>query len=163
MQLSTRGRYAIMALIDLVELLKNNDNQPVRLAEIAERQDISLSYLEQLFANMRRQGVVKSVRGPGGGYVLAAAPKEIHLGSVIRAVDEPVRMTRCRNGSRSCMNGKQCNAHDLWEALGHHIEFFMDNVNLQDVVADRVEDARKEMSAKFCSIEGFKVPVGAAR
>ncbi len=95
MKLSTKGRYAVMALADLAA---QNSPGPVTLADIAERQEISLSYLEQLFARLRRGGLVASVRGPGGGYLLAHAPNETHISDIILAVDEPIRATRCTPG-----------------------------------------------------------------
>ena len=96
MKLSTKGRYAVMAMVDLAQ---KSGGEPVSLADIAERQDISLSYLEQLFAKLRRCGVVKSIRGPGGGYILSRRADRIHIADIVLAVDEPVRMTRCSPGS----------------------------------------------------------------
>ena len=148
MHLSTRGRYAIMALLDLVSLQDGVERKPVTLADIAERQELSLSYLEQLFAKLRRNGIVKSVRGPGGGYVLAKKPDETWLIEVINAVEEETDFTRC-NGLKTkdhkpdakkggCVQGKQCNAHDLWVALGVHLEMFLQQVNLGMVLSGKV-------------------------
>lgn len=137
MKLSTKGRYAVMALVDLASCSKGH---PLALAEIAERQEISLSYLEQLFAKLRRGGLVKSVRGPGGGYLLAHAPNETRISDIILAVDEPIRATRCTPGSPfGCRaNASRCLTHDLWEELGNQIHLFLSSVTLADVVERRV-------------------------
>jgi Rrf2 family iron-sulfur cluster assembly transcriptional regulator len=136
-KLSTKGRYAVMALVDLAS---QSDGRPVALADIAERQEISLSYLEQLFAKLRRGGLVRSVRGPGGGYLLARAADETRISDAILAVDEPIRATRCRNGSSAgCRaNKSRCLTHDLWEALGNEIHIFLSSVSLADVCNRRV-------------------------
>lgn len=147
MQLSTRGRYAVMAMLDLAVMLEENEGKtPVTLAQIAERQEISLSYLEQLFAKLRKAGIVKSLRGPGGGYVLAQQPAQTLISDIIDAVDEPMQMTRCgkdcKKGEKvkkGCVAGRQCNAHNLWMALSAHIHMFMENVNLQMVLDDKVQ------------------------
>ena len=123
MRLSTKGRYAVMAMADLAghapesDKQSNNQSKPVALADIAERQDISLSYLEQLFAKLRRGGLVTSVRGPGGGYRLARPSDELRIADIIVAVDEPIAATRCKpNGSQGCTKtGARCVTHDLWE------------------------------------------------
>ena len=137
MKLSTKGRYAVMAM---VELASRGDAKPTTLAEIAERQDISLSYLEQLFAKLRRAGVVRSVRGPGGGYVLAFPPRDTRISDIIIAVDEPVQVTRCKPGShKGCTtDGSRCLTHDLWEELGQQICLFLASVSLEDVCKRRV-------------------------
>jgi Rrf2 family iron-sulfur cluster assembly transcriptional regulator len=141
-KLSTKGRYAVMAMADLA---KNTGSdravaRPISLADIAARQEISLSYLEQLFARLRRGGLVKSVRGPGGGYLLAAAPEEMRIADIILAVDEPIRATRCMPGSPRGCTGSQgrCITHDLWEELGNHIHLFLNSVSLADVCERRV-------------------------
>ncbi len=137
MKLGTKGRYAVMAMVDLA--MYDND-QPVTLSEIAERQEISLSYLEQLFAKLRRAGLVKSIRGPGGGYRLAFGPDSIRVSDVIRAVDEPIRTTRCQPGGPvSCVSkSSRCLTHDLWEELGHQIHLYLNSVTLADVCEGRV-------------------------
>src|SRR5215831_11269330 len=116
MRLSTKGRYAVMAMVDLA---CHGRGAPVSLAEIALRQEISLSYLEQLFAMLRKGGLVKSVRGPGGGYLLALDRSETRIADIILAVDEPIRATRCRPGAPlGCSaTGARCLTHDLWEEL----------------------------------------------
>ena len=137
MRLSTKGRYAVMALVDLAS---NQRDGPVTLAEIAARQEISLSYLEQLFAKLRRGGLVGSVRGPGGGYRLSRTAEETRIAEIILAVDEPIAATRCRPASkRGCMpDGTQCMTHDLWDELGRHIHLFLSSVTLADVIERRV-------------------------
>jgi Rrf2 family iron-sulfur cluster assembly transcriptional regulator len=136
-KLSTKGRYAVMALVDLASYSKGH---PLALAEIAERQEISLSYLEQLFAKLRRGGLVNSVRGPGGGYLLARAANETRISDIILAVDEPIRATRCTPGSPlgCATNNSRCLTHDLWEELGNQIHLFLSSVTLEDVVTRRV-------------------------
>lgn len=137
MKLSTKGRYAVMAMVDLAT---QNDGKPIALADVAERQEISLSYLEQLFGRLRRGQLVKSVRGPGGGYLLARDAAEIRVADVIMAVDEPIKATRCTPGSPSGCQGRQqrCLTHDLWEELGNQIYLFLSSVSLEDVATRRV-------------------------
>jgi len=135
MRLTSKGRYAVSAMIDLA---KNQGEGPVNLAAISERQFISLSYLEQLFRRLREGGLVKSVRGPGGGYLLNRMPAEITVSDVIRAVDEQIKATRCVNALRGCHRGNRCDTHELWDALGMHIYRFLDVVTLQDVCDKQV-------------------------
>ena len=137
MRLSTKGRYAVMALVDLA---CRSDGKPVALADIAERQEISLSYLEQLFAKLRKGGLVRSVRGPGGGYLLARSAEATRISDIILAVDEPIRATRCTPGvPEGCRSNKsRCLTHDLWEELGHQIHLFLNAVSLADVRERRI-------------------------
>ncbi|TRO95822.1 Rrf2 family transcriptional regulator [Glycocaulis profundi] len=136
MKLSTKGRYAVMAIVDLASA---DAGRPVPLADIAGRQEISLSYLEQLFAKLRRAGLVKSVRGPGGGYRLARASAETRIADIILAVDEPVDVTRCGGKAKGCMTaGARCLTHDLWDELGRHIHLYLSSVSVEDVIARRV-------------------------
>ena len=137
MNLSTKGRYAVMAMVDLALQAKGT---PVALNEIAQRQEISLSYLEQLFARLRRGGLVVSARGPGGGYRLARSPEETRIADIMLAVDEPIKATRCEVGSaRGCLGQQgRCVTHDLWEELGRQIHIFLNAVTLADVVNKRV-------------------------
>lgn len=137
MRLSTKGRYAVMAMVDLAANSKGN---PVALADIADRQEISLSYLEQLFARLRKGGLVKSVRGPGGGYLLAQTPDQTRIADIILAVDEPIRTTRCANGTpQGCRtNRSRCLTHDLWEELGNQIHRYLSSVTIADVVERRI-------------------------
>ena len=133
MKLSTKGRYAVMAMVDLAV---NSNGSPVALADIADRQEISLSYLEQLFGRLRKGGLVKSVRGPGGGYLLARPAPQMRVSDIILAVDEPIQTTRCAPGSPAgCHNHKgRCLTHDLWEELGNQIYLYLSSVSLNDVV-----------------------------
>lgn len=137
MRLSTKGRYAVMAMVDLAQ---HGDGRPVSLADIAERQEISLSYLEQLFSKLRKGSLVKSVRGPGGGYLLAHESSEVRISDIILAVDEPVRATRCRpNSSNGCKSdASRCLTHDLWAELGNQIQLYLSSVSLADVCDRRV-------------------------
>jgi len=136
-KLTTKGRYAVMAMADLA---RHSSGNPVALAEIAERQEISLSYLEQLFAKLRRGNLVKSVRGPGGGYLLAREADNIRISDVILAVDEPIKATRCELGSpKGCLaSSGRCITHDLWEGLSQQIHVFLNSVSLGDVIDGRL-------------------------
>lgn len=147
MKLSTKGRYAVMAMVDLAA---NSEGKPVSLAEIAERQEISLSYLEQLFGKLRRGGLVKSVRGPGGGYLLSRSTGDTRVSDIVVAVDEPLRATRCKAGSSvGCRgNSGRCLTHDLWEELGNQIHMFLSSVSLEDVIENRVLGVRNMAPAE---------------
>ena len=136
MQLSTRGRYAVMAM---TELAGREGARAVPLASIAERQQISLAYLEQLFARLRRRGLVLSVRGPGGGYRLAKPAGELSVAEVVIAVDEPLRAVRCSGAGAGCMKGgARCLTHDLWAETGRQIHDYLAAVSLADVLAGRL-------------------------
>ena len=137
MKLSTKGRYAVMAMVDLA---RHAQAKPVSLSDIATRQEISLSYLEQLFARLRRAGLVKSVRGPGGGYRLARGSAETRVSEIILAVDEPIKATRCTEmGATGCRADRsKCLTHDLWEELGNQIHAFLSSVTLLDVLERRL-------------------------
>ncbi|MFO0991969.1 MAG: Rrf2 family transcriptional regulator [Hyphomicrobiales bacterium] len=135
MKMSTKGRYAVMAMIDIAQ---DTSGGPVSLAAIAERQDISQEYLEQLFAKLRRSGLVESARGPGGGYRLARASDLISMAEIITAADEPLRVTRCDGDAvDGCVRGERCCAHDLWSSLGRQMMYFLSSVTLDDVVSKR--------------------------
>jgi Rrf2 family iron-sulfur cluster assembly transcriptional regulator len=131
MRLTTKGRFAVTAMLDLA--LRGGKN-PVTLAGISERQDISLSYLEQLFSRLRRHELVESVRGPGGGYYLAKAIADVSVADIIRAVDEPIDATQC-GGKENCHDEHRCLTHDLWMGLNAHIYDYLDNVTLATLVA----------------------------
>lgn len=131
MRLTTKGRYAVTAMLDLA--LHASDG-PVSLADIAERQGISISYLEQLFAKLRRRELVVSVRGPGGGYMLSRDAGDISISSVIDAVDESVDATRC-GGEGDCQEGHTCLTHHLWTDLSERIHEFLTDISLGDLVA----------------------------
>ncbi len=128
MKLSTKGRYAVTAMMNIAI---HRDRGPVTLAEISQCQDISLSYLEQLFARLRRQGLVTGVRGPGGGYRLARPANEISVAQIIEAVDESMDMTRCE-GEANCHGGQRCLSHDLWLELSQKLHDFLDGITLED-------------------------------
>ncbi len=136
MRLTTKGRYAVMAMVDIA---KHGGGNPVTLAEVAERQAISLSYLEQLFAKLRSGGLVRSVRGPGGGYLLAHGAEDTRISDIILAVDEPIRATRCTPGAPvGCSGSKtRCLTHDLWEELGNQIHLYLSSLTLADVCERR--------------------------
>jgi Rrf2 family iron-sulfur cluster assembly transcriptional regulator len=124
----------------MVDLAMHSDNKPISLADIADRQEISLSYLEQLFAKLRRGGLVRSVRGPGGGYLLAREDTETRISDIILAVDEPIRATRCTPGQPfGCrINKSRCMTHDLWEELGNQIYLYLSSVTVADVVKKQI-------------------------
>ncbi|MCU0953867.1 MAG: Rrf2 family transcriptional regulator [Hyphomicrobium sp.] len=132
MELTTRGRYAVMAMADLA---RHQAGEPVALAAIAERQKLSLAYLEQLFARLRRAEIVISARGRSGGYRLGRSAADITIADILRAVEEETRMTRCSGeGEAGCLGATRCITHGLWQALGQHIEQFFQTVTLQDVI-----------------------------
>ena len=140
MRLSTKGRYAVMAMADLARR-ESDAARAVALADIAARQEISLSYLEQLFARLRRKGLVTSARGPGGGYRLARTADDTSIADIVHAVDEPLRATRCKE-ARGCMiKGERCLTHDLWADLGDRIEDYLASVTLADVVGGKLRRA----------------------
>ena len=137
MILSTKGRYAVMAL---VELARHGGDAPVSLSTLAEAQEIPLAYLEQIFARLRKAELVKSVRGPGGGYKLAREAEAISVAEVMLAADEAIKMTRCEPGKAGCMApNSRCLTHDLWEGLGQQIHGYLTGVSLEDVVQKRVK------------------------
>ncbi|WP_025869348.1 Fe-S cluster assembly transcriptional regulator IscR [Methylobacillus glycogenes] len=135
MRLTTKGRFAVTAMLDLA---LNEEEKPVTLAGISERQGISLSYLEQLFSRLRRNGLVKSVRGPGGGYRLAKQHHDISVSDIITAVDELIDATQC-GGKENCHEGKPCMTHDLWSSLNSKILEYLSGVALADLVASQRE------------------------
>lgn len=152
MRLSTKGRYAVMAMVDLAKQQSGAEDgdRAVSLAEIAARQEISLSYLEQLFARLRRHDLVKSARGPGGGYRLARPASETSVADIVLAVDEPLRATRCTgHGSpRGCMvAGARCITHDLWEEMGRQIHSYLSSVSLADVLTGRLRPGAETAEA----------------
>ena len=130
MRLTSKGRYAVTALLDVA---LHNELGPVPLADISERQGISLSYLEQLFSKLRKQGLVASVRGPGGGYRLGRGAHEISISQVILAVNESVEATR-RHGDEGCQGGVRCLTHSLWRDLSNRISSFLDEITLGELV-----------------------------
>ena len=135
MRLTTKGRFAVTAMIDLA---LNNGSGPVTLADISERQKISLSYLEQLFGKLRRRALVTSVRGPGGGYNLANATDQVSIADIITAVDEPIDATQC-GGKENCKDDRKCITHDLWTDLNKHIFDYLRAVKLSELVAKQLK------------------------
>ncbi len=133
MRLTTRGRYAVTAMLDLA---LHSQSRPVSLAEISERQTISLSYLEQLFSKLRKAGLVDSVRGPGGGYLLVGQADLVCVADIIKAVNESVDSTNC-GGKGDCQGGSICLTHNLWDALSRQINDFLSGISLADLVAKR--------------------------
>jgi Rrf2 family iron-sulfur cluster assembly transcriptional regulator len=131
MKLTTKGRYAVTAMLDLA---LRYDKGAVTLADIARRQGISLSYLEQLFAKLRRSGLVDSVRGPGGGYNLAMHPSKISVAEIVVAINENIDATRC-GGEKNCHGDETCLTHQLWEDLSKQIYEFLNGITLEDLVA----------------------------
>ena len=155
MRLTTKGRYAVTAMLDLAI---HHGNGPIALADIAQRQGISLSYLEQLFSRLRRRSLVSSVRGPGGGYNLAREATKIHIAEVIAAVDENVDTTRC-GGAHNCQNNGPCLTHDLWQDLSNRIYEYLNRISLQDLVDRKgMQEAvrRQEKSGPEISLDGLK-------
>jgi len=143
MRLTTKGRYAVTAILDLA---LNCDDKPVNLSDISERQAISLSYLEQLFSKLRKSGIVKSVRGPGGGYLLNAEKNEITVAHIINAVNESIELSRCE-GRANCHEGKQCLTHNLWVDLSSRINDFLDNISIGELIRQnkqQADDAKSE-------------------
>lgn len=138
MRLTTKGRFAVTAILDLAihEAKNTTDAKPVTLAGISERQNISLSYLEQLFSRLRRQGLVKSIRGPGGGYNLAKDYADISVAEIISAVDEQIDATQC-GGHENCRDEGRCMTHDLWTELNVKILEYLAGVTLADMVASQ--------------------------
>ena len=142
MRLSTKGRYSVTTIMDLA---LHQDRGPVALADISRRQNLSLSYLEQLFAQLRRHGLVRGVRGPGGGYCLARSPEEISIADVILAVEQPVDATAC-GGEEDCDLGDRCLTHDLWAELSGQIQTFLAGISLAALAGnpDLLEAAGRE-------------------
>ena len=133
MKLTTKGRYAVTAMLDLA---LHTDVAPVSLAEISSRQEISLSYLEQLFARLRRRNLVVSIRGPGGGYRLGREPEAVFVSDVVDAVNESLDTTRCKNRG-DCQNGEMCLTHHLWSDLSDQIHQFLSEISLADLMKKR--------------------------
>jgi Rrf2 family transcriptional regulator, iron-sulfur cluster assembly transcription factor len=157
MRLTTKGRFAVTAMIDLG---MRHQRGPVTLAGISERQRISLSYLEQLFGRLRRQGIVDSVRGPGGGYTLAQTMDNISVADIIRAVDEPIDATQC-GGLGNCHDDRECMTHDLWMSLNSRIYDYLDSVNLDELVTTQLAKQAEERPRMVTSTKHRRV-VGSA-
>ena len=139
MKLTTKSRYAVTAMLDIAYHDKGN---PISLPEIADRQNISLSYLEQLFSRLKRSGLVESIKGPGGGYMLSKDADKIVISEVIQAVDEDLETTAC-NGKSNCHNNHQCISHNLWQDLGVEIKNFLSDITLQQVISKNNSDIKE--------------------
>ena len=144
MKLTSKGRYAVMAMADLAKI---NTDRPTNLREISLRQGISVSFLEQIFLKLKKNNLVKSSRGPSGGYLLTQSAEEIKLSSIIKAVDEKVKTLGCKKESKKGCNGKsiKCITHNLWDDLEIHISKFFENNSLQDILFKEVRDNSKEL------------------
>ena len=145
MKLTSKGRYAVMAMADLA---KNNVKEPTSLTEISLRQGISLSFLEQLFLRLKKNNLVLSARGPNGGYVLSKSPEEIKLSSIIKAVGEKIKTVKCRKNSKKGCNGKsiKCITHNLWDDLEIHINNFFEKNTLKDIIYRVSKRHQKEIN-----------------
>ncbi|PKI01522.1 Fe-S cluster assembly transcriptional regulator IscR [Glaciecola sp. 33A] len=157
MKLTSKGRYAVTAMLDVA---LHSRNGPVSLADISERQEISLSYLEQLFARLRKEQLVSSVRGPGGGYKLGRPANDIAVGEVIRAVNESIDATRCK-GLADCQGGERCLTHTLWQDLSDRISQFLNGISIGELmktnevkeVADRQDETKATAKNLVSEIE----------
>ena len=145
MKLTSKGRYAVMAMADLA---KNNVKEPTSLTEISLRQGISLSFLEQLFLRLKKNNLVLSARGPNGGYVLSKSPEEIKLSSIIKAVGEKIKTVKCKKNSKRGCNGKsiKCITHNLWDDLEIHINNFFEKNTLQDILYRETRYEQKKLN-----------------
>ena len=145
MKLTSKGRYAVMAMADLAN---NNAKMPTNLTEISIRQGISISFLEQIFSKLKRNNLVQSSRGPSGGYLLTRLPEEIKLSSIIKAVDVKVKTLGCRKESKKGCTGKsiKCITHDLWDDLETHINNFFESNTLKDIIYRVNKNKRKELN-----------------
>ena len=166
MRLTTKGRYAVTAMLDLA-LHKNQS--PINLADISRRQAISLSYLEQLFAKLRKGSLVNSIRGPGGGYELERTAQTIFIAEIIDAVNESVDTTKCQ-GAGDCHDGETCLTHYLWEDLSEQIHTFLEGISLADLVAkseviqiaehqDRKHLISSENRGEMDDVDSLRIPV----
>ncbi|KFA58242.1 Fe-S cluster assembly transcriptional regulator IscR [Gilliamella sp. Choc4-2] len=150
MKLTSKGRYAVTAMLDVA---LHSDSGPVSLADISERQEISLSYLEQLFARLRKNGLVQSVRGPGGGYILSRSMDQIAISAIVKAVDETVHATKC-HGKDGCQGGVRCLTHTLWNDLSERIEDFLTSITLSELVNN---EEVKEVANRQSNIQHVQI------
>lgn len=154
MKLTSKGRYAVTAMLDLAF---HTETGPVTLSEISKRQDISLSYLEQLFTRLRKQELVRSTRGPGGGYSLNRPADQLAVAEIVAAVDETVDTTRC-SGASNCHDGHQCLAHELWDDLSQQIFGFLENISLHDLMQDSsIRDVAVRQDGKMQEADNPKI------
>jgi Rrf2 family transcriptional regulator, iron-sulfur cluster assembly transcription factor len=155
MRLTTKGRFAVTAMVDLAI---SGGERPVTLGDISERQKISLSYLEQLFGKLRRKALVSSVRGPGGGYRLTRPTTELSVGEIILAVDEPIDATQC-GGKENCRDEQKCITHDLWTDLNRHIFEYLNAVKLSDLVEKQQQNLSANTVVELVDRRESKVSV----
>lgn len=155
MRLTTKGRFAVTAMVDLTQ---HSGKGPITLAAISERQRISLSYLEQLFAKLRKNNIVASVRGPGGGYCLARPASKITIAEIVLAVDESLDATNCHR-TGTCMDGHPCSTHDLWIELSDRIHDYLQQVNLQQVAYGQVKNGTPQPASNVMSRKAVASPV----
>lgn len=154
MKLTSKGRYAVTAMLDLAF---HTETGPVTLSEISKRQDISLSYLEQLFTRLRKQHLVRSTRGPGGGYSLNKPADQLTVAEIVAAVDETVDTTRC-SGASNCHDGRQCLAHELWDDLSQQIFGFLTDISLQDLMEEAsISDVAARQDQRMQKPESIKI------
>ena len=142
MRLTSKGRFAVTALVDLAVHSRDTSGKPVSLTRISERQNISLPFLEQIFLLLKRKNIVKSVRGPLGGYLFVKNPKSVMISDVIQAVDEELKITRCNGSSYGCIPKKpnsKCLTHNLWNKLTRHILFFLSSISIDDVMTNKID------------------------
>ena len=138
MMLTTKSRYAVMAVI---EVAARNSQSPIRLADISEKQNIPLNYLEQIFLKLKKARLVNSVKGPGGGYHLNIASDKISIENIVDAVEENLKMTRCSKDKNCRKDGINCKTHDLWKGLGRHIRAYFANISIADVIDGKISIA----------------------
>jgi Rrf2 family protein len=132
LRLSTKGQYGVRAMY---EIARGYSSGPVTIKRISERQNVSVSYLEQILNKLRKAGIIQSVRGPGGGYILARSPEEVSIGAILKELEGPVAITSCLDPSEGCIRVDNCVTHLLWKALGENIERFLDAMTLRDLLA----------------------------
>tara|TARA_Y100000991_G_C21829484_1_gene287473 strand:- start:93 stop:572 length:480 start_codon:yes stop_codon:yes gene_type:complete len=144
MKLTSKGRFAVTSLVDMA--INIRENKPISLSEISQRQNISLAFLEQIFSSLKKNGIVRSIRGPSGGYIFAKDPSFIMIYDVINAIDEELKITRCNGEGSSCFSTKRktkCCTHNLWNNLTNHISFFLNSISIQDVSNNRYDSMFK--------------------
>lgn len=156
MRLTTKGRYAVTAMLDLAF---HSQTKPVTLTEIAARQTISLSYLEQLFARLRKAGIVQGVRGPGGGYQISRNLNDVSIAAIIEAVNEPIDSTKC-GGEANCQHESICLTHDLWVGLSEHIQAYLSKITLADLLVKNEVRRAEQQSNKNLKVE---IPIKTAK
>jgi Rrf2 family transcriptional regulator, iron-sulfur cluster assembly transcription factor len=136
MILTTKARYGVMAIIDIAENMNNDAQKPISLLKISKNQNISLSYLEQIFSNLKNSGIVNSIKGPGGGYILTKKKNEITIADIIKAIGEPIKMTNCTKLEKNCTNPNKkskCKTHHLWMGLENNIYEYLNSISLDKI------------------------------